>query len=405
MTAAAVRPEPSTGLSVIRQKVTDILLSDEARNQIAPLLPHGISLERVVSTIHAVVAENEKLLECTPASLIMAVSKGVKWDLEFGETVYLVPFDVKVSVKGKPDRWEKRAKAIRDYKGDIELVVGSGAARAVDAQCFYENEFFKYEQGTSPFIEHRPIVDVVKRGKMLGAYGWARISVHSIKIAVMSVEEIDKIRQEKSKSWKEGPLPDWYARKTLVHQVTKAIPKNPRLAKVLKDFEEEDTEIPDAEFEFVKESSASSGTVAGSAIQTPGGSVPAGPDAASVPEPAPAEPDLEPPDLNTMTLEEAKLVRLIGPPGSWNGKVGELLDGFSNKHLVQIRTWLREKIEEKGEDHDKELMATAISLILLDREESQSTLEFDSAKTADKIDRAQGAKPAAPAKPKKDLPF
>lgn len=245
---------PQPGTSVVRQRVAAILLSEDAKRQIAPFIPHGASLERVVSTVNQVVAENPELLECTPESLIMAVGRGVKWDLEFGETVHLVPFNVKVSKRGQPDQWEKRAKALRDWKGDIELVVKSGAARAVDAQCFYENEHFRYEQGTHPFIEHHPIVDPVKRGKMLGAYGWALISQRApLKIAVMSVAEIDKIRQEKSKSNKEGALPDWYARKTMVHQVTKAIPKNPNLAKVLREFEREEVEdIPEAEFEVTE---------------------------------------------------------------------------------------------------------------------------------------------------------
>lgn len=236
------------GTAIARQKVSAILLSDDAKRQIIPFLPHGISLERVVSTVAQVVAENTELLDCTPESLIMAVGKGVKWDLEFGETVHVVPFNVNLAKRDQPPRWEKRAKALRDYKGDIELVVRSGAARAVDAQCFYENEHFIYKQGTQPYIEHNPIVDEKKRGKMLGAYGWALISQRApLKIAVMSVAELDKIRQDKSKSWKEGPMPDWWARKTMVHQVTKAIPKNPKLAKVLHEFEQED-EIPEADF-------------------------------------------------------------------------------------------------------------------------------------------------------------
>lgn len=404
MTAAAVRPDPSTGLSLVRQQVSAILLSEEAKTQIAPLLSPGISLERVVSTIYQVVADNPELLECTPASLIMAVGKGVKWDLEFGETVHLVPFNVKVSKKGQPDKWEKRAKALRDYKGDIELVVGSGAARAVDAQCFYENEHFIYHQGTTPYIEHHPIVDVRARGKMLGAYGWAVISQRApLKVSVMAVEEIDKIRQEKSKSHKDGSLPDWYARKTMVHQVTKSIPKNPRLAKVLREFEQEEEDIPEAEFEIVNGNGGVAGAVAGSAVQTPGGSVPAEPATSS---PAPAEADyLTPPDLNTMTLEEAKATKLLGPPGSWNGKVGSLLDSFSNKHLEQIRTWLRDKIEEKGEDREKEIMASAISLILEDRAKDQANLEFNSSKTAEKIGKQQGAKPSELKKEAKPLPF
>lgn len=387
MTAAAVRPEPATGMAVIRQQVSAILLSDEAKSAIAPLLSPGVSIERVVSTIYQVVADNPELLECTPASLIMAVGKGVKWDLEFGETVHLVPFNVNLAKKDQQPRWEKRAKALRDYKGDIELVVRSGAARYVDAQCFYENEHFIYHQGTAPYIEHHPIVDTKARGKMVGAYGWALISQRTpLKASVMSVEEIDKIRQEKSKSWKNGPLPDWYARKTMVHQVTKSIPKNPRLARVLKEFDEE--EIPDAEFEVVDGGVSGDRAGAEDRPASPGGSVPAEPATAPT---APAD-YLTPPDDNVMTLEQAKATRLAGPPGSWSGKAGELLDSFSNKHLESIRTWCAVKIEEAGTDALKETMVDAITLILDDRAKDQTKLEFSGAKAADAVEAKQSAK-------------
>lgn len=396
MTAAAVRPEPATGMAVIRQQVSAILLSDEAKSAIAPLLSPGISIERVVSTIYQVVADNPELLECTPASLIMAVGKGVKWDLEFGETVHLVPFNVNLAKKDQQPRWEKRAKAIRDYKGDIELVIRSGAARFVDAQCFYENEHFIYHQGTAPYIEHHPIVDTKARGKMIGAYGWARISQRDpLKISVMAVDEIDKIRQEKSKSHKAGALPDWYARKTMVHQVTKSIPKNPRLMEVLREFEREEEEIPEADYEVLAN---------GTSATSPGASAPAKPAAASTaPEPtAPAEPSyLTPPDDDVMTLEQAKQTKLAGPPGSWSGKAGELLDSFSNKHLESIRTWCAQKIEEAGSDELKEAMVNAITLILDDRGKDQTALEFDSKKTADAVEAKQGGKKAEKGK----LPF
>jgi phage RecT family recombinase len=375
-------------------------MGDEAKRQITPLLPQGISLERVVSTLYQVVADNEELLECTPASLIMAVGRGVKWDLDFGETVHLVPFNVNLAKKGQTPRWEKRAKAIRDYKGDIELVIRSGAARHVEAQCFYANEPFKYEQGTAPFIEHHPIVDVAKRGPMVGAYAWARINTQSLKISVMAVPEIDKIRQEKSKSWKDGPLPDWYARKTLVHQVTKAIPKNAKLAEVLRQFDVEEEEIPEGEFEVVKE--------------TPVAAAPAAPAAAAPETAAPAaEPvddtpalEEEEADWAIMTLEQAKATKLLGVPGSWKGKVGTLLDSFSSKHLETIQSWLVEKIKEGGDDPDKQTMSDAISLILADRNKNQTTLEFDSAKTAGKVEAMQGTKPAAQKKgDSSGLPF
>lgn len=309
----ATAQAPATGMALTRQKVSAILTSGEAKAQIAPFLSPGVSLERVVSTINQVVAENPEILECTPASIILAVGKGVKQDLEFGETAHLVPFNHKVSKKGeKPERWEKRAKMLRDWKGDIELVKASGAARDLDAQCFYKNEHFVYHQGTNPYIEHHPIVDATERGPMVGAYAWALISQRQpLKIMAMSVAEIDKIRQEKSKSWKEGPLPDWYARKTLIHQITKALPKNRNLAPVLSAFDKEDLEIPDGEFEVVETEVAAGANAEEPVRATASPEVATASAAPSTPEPQPSSGKRRVPDDRLPTEEQvARLLEL-----------------------------------------------------------------------------------------------
>ena len=50
----------------------------------------------------------------------------------------------------------------------------------------------------------------------------------------MTVEEIDAIRQEKSRSWKKGALTEWYARKTVIRRAAKYLPRpSDKLAKAL----------------------------------------------------------------------------------------------------------------------------------------------------------------------------
>ena len=110
----------------------------------------------------------------------------------------------------------------------------------------------------------------------------------------------------------------------------------------------------------------------------------------------------EEPDSSMMTLEQAKLTCLLGPPGSWRGKVGTRLDTFSAPHLESIKKWLVEKIEEGGDDPDKQTMVTAITLLLQDRAKNQTTLPLDSAKTADAIEARQNAKKVDE---KEGLPF
>lgn len=378
MTAPAAAPQ-TTALTRTRERVSAILLNDEARRLITPFLHQGVSIERVISEVNRVAIENPELLDATPESLIVAVSQCAKWDLAIGETVHLVPFNVTVKgVQGAPDRKEKRIKALRDYKGMVEMVVRAGCARSIDAQNVYEKEVFKYHQGTDPWVEHFPILDPRARGKQIGSYAVARLSHYIKKIVFLSVEEIEKVRSSHSKQWKQGALPDWYGPKTCVHRVVKLIPKNPKLAEIIKAFEEE--EIPDAQYEVV-----STSATAGSEPQPADGSSPeSAPVEGATTAPAAATstdatPALEP-DPAAMTLDQAKGLKLFGQPGAWGGKAGELLDSFSTGHLQQIKRWCVDRIEENGDDPVKQETIIAIDLILADRAKDQTQLPLGNAK-------------------------
>lgn len=212
----------------LRSPIAQMLNKDGARALIEPMLRPGDSYERVIVEVYHAVQKNEDILKCTPQSIVNAVSRAVRSGLVIGEGVHLVPFGTTLQ-------------EIYDYKGRIQLITMAGAARAIDAQCVYEHEKFDYTQGTSPTLSHSPIMSPAKRGKMIGAYAIAdqgrRVPP---KILVLSVEEIDKVRQQYSKTHKKGDLPYWYAQKTCVHRLAKLLPKNPELAKVVALFEAED---------------------------------------------------------------------------------------------------------------------------------------------------------------------
>jgi hypothetical protein len=102
------------------------------------------------------------------------------------------------------------------YLGMAELMVASGAVRAVQARCVYENEEFQYEQGLDPILRHVPIGVPKERGALKGAYCILRIRGGDV-FDFMSIEDIDAIRNRYSKQWSEekvGACPPWYAEKT-----------------------------------------------------------------------------------------------------------------------------------------------------------------------------------------------
>ena len=202
-------------------------LMEARRNRIEPFLPEGVSLDRVMAAAWLATKDNPALLECEPESLVMAVAKVQQWGLEIGVTAYLVPFGKKVT-------------PVADYKGLVELVVASGAARAVESHVVYEKEHFEFEQGLTPKLVHRPAAMAKDRGKMIGVYCIIRLRFGHVQLHYMTIDEVDAIRQKHSKSWKAGDVPAWYARKTCVRQATKMLPKNARLAKALAVIEEEE---------------------------------------------------------------------------------------------------------------------------------------------------------------------
>jgi recombinational DNA repair protein RecT len=155
--------------------------------------------------------------------------------------------------EGLPDPVQgNKVKAVRDYKGDAELVINAGGAKFIDAFNFYSNERFEHEQGGTPFIRHTPLPPA-KRGALIGSYAVAIIGANlPPKLKVMYNEEIDEIRKKHSHEWKEGTLEQiprhFYGPKTCVKQICKLLPTNPRLQKVMAQLDEE--EIADADFEI-----------------------------------------------------------------------------------------------------------------------------------------------------------
>lgn len=212
-----------------------IASSKDARASILPFLPEGVSLERVAASLRLAIARDKdgNLKKCNPMSVFMAVAKVQQWGLEIGETAHLVPFGAECV-------------PVADYKGLAELVISAGVARHVESHIVYEKETFRVRRGSAPDIYHELIADPKQRGRMLGAYALFHLRGGVHVVEYMTVEEIDAIRQQYSKQWKKGALPEWYARKTVVRRGVKLLPKNPRLLERLAALDNEVVEVPEA---------------------------------------------------------------------------------------------------------------------------------------------------------------
>lgn len=225
-TAVVHTGTPGTAVAKQEHPIITLLKEPMALQMIQPMLPKGTGIKQILAEVFFAVRQNPDIAKCVPASIVQAVATCARWDLVIGETCHLVPYKVKVSKKGEPDRWEKRLVAQQDYRGKIELVKRTGAARAVTAEVVYQGDHFRPMLGTSPMIEHVP---AFKSKTITHAYAVAHHGATvPPTIVVMPIADIEALRKS-SKQW--GPemireCPPWWAKKAVVHAVTKLLPKS-----------------------------------------------------------------------------------------------------------------------------------------------------------------------------------
>ena len=114
---------------------------------------------------------------------------------------------------------------IIDYKGLVELIRRSGDVTGIRAETVCEHDEFDWINGE---ITHK--VDWRRpRGQVQAVYAEAKMKDGDIQTAVMTVEEVEAIRQ-RSRAGNNGPWKtDWseMAKKTVVRRLSKMLPLSP----------------------------------------------------------------------------------------------------------------------------------------------------------------------------------
>jgi recombination protein RecT len=186
------------------------------------LLPRGYDPARLITGAMVAVTKNPDLEKCTTRSVALALARIAQWGLEVNETAHLVPYG-------------RECTPVADYKGLIQLMMDAGARKVV-AREVRDGDHFEFEYGLEERLVHRPLAS--RQGKILGAYAIVTLRGGVQQFEYMTAAEIDAIRQAKSKAWKQGPLTGWYAKKTVIRQVSKYVPRTARLTAVLEHDEE-----------------------------------------------------------------------------------------------------------------------------------------------------------------------
>lgn len=319
-------------------------------DQVAAIAGKALDPERVLKIVLDAAASNEKLLACSPESLLRAMLYCAKIRLEpvgaWG--VWLVPYGTAVT-------------PIIDYRALISLVKRAGDVRTVSAHVVYEHDVFDVQFGDDESIRHVPELDSEKRGKLKAVYAIATLKDGMRQRVVLAKADVDRYRA-KSKASGSGPWVTDYeamAMKTAIKRLCNLLPIPHDMGSVL-DEEERAQGIDPATIdpttgEVLDEEPAPAQVAAGSskadALKAQLRAAAAGPvvdttatpiDAAGASEPsrppedAPASPaaaEDAPPFTEAdmadfrakLTALEAELVDLAGPTkakAAWNGASG-----------------------------------------------------------------------------------
>jgi recombination protein RecT len=151
------------------------------------------------------VQNNDKLMEAEPQSILMASAVAGTLNLPIDPNLgqaYIIPYNVKIKEKGKPDRWEKRAQFQIGYKGLIQLGHRSRQFAGLNSSDVREGEFKGVDRMTG---EHTFdwIQDNDEREKLpiIGFVGYFKLTNGFAKSMYMTANQMNQHGSKYSKTF------------------------------------------------------------------------------------------------------------------------------------------------------------------------------------------------------------
>lgn len=202
----------------------------------------GISVDRFIRTVVVAVQQQPKLLDCTGQSLWLACQQAAKDGLlPDGKDGAIVIRKARNSARPVAT-WQIMVGGLR------KKVHQSDEIATWEVHLIRANDEFEYALGDNPYIIHKPHLSG-EPGAIVGAYSVALLKSGERSREVMSVAEINAIRDKYSESWKNNkaysPWTTSYGemcRKTVARRHSKVLPMSSDLDEIIQ--RDEDTAEP-----------------------------------------------------------------------------------------------------------------------------------------------------------------
>ena len=244
----------SDQLVAVQRDVKAWLQKPEVVASITAALPRHMDGEKFAKIALTAINKNPKLLECTRESLMLAMLQSAALGLEpNGRDAHLIPY-------GNVCQFQL------DYKGIVQLVRRSGEIADIHCDVVRRGDLFTYKFGK--VVDHVPwfLRDDAKKpataGEIYAIYSRVEMKDGGIACDVMSVEEVNQIRDGRSQGYKSAKKYNkshpWdyeeqggsyceMAKKTVFKRHSKWLPISSELAEALtKEDEADDALVIDA---------------------------------------------------------------------------------------------------------------------------------------------------------------
>lgn len=200
----------------------------------------------MASTVNAI-ARDPNLARCmleSPRTVIGGVYVAASLGFEINSPIglcYLIPRygkDKIASDKAGEDIYKWQANFQLGYQGTVTLLYRSGEISYIGTEEVYEEDHFKYQLGTNPFIEHIPY-DGPNPGKVIKYYAVVKLKNGGSLFKVWSAEKVLEHAKQFSSSYSKkydnfsGPWGKNFAsmaKKTVLLDCMKLAPKSTQLA-------------------------------------------------------------------------------------------------------------------------------------------------------------------------------
>lgn len=188
------------------------------------VLPPHVAPERFARVCITAITQDQKLLACTPKSILEACLTAAQLGLEPNKHIgegYFIPFwDSKEGIN--------KCQWMTGYKGFQTLARNSGEVSMLDAQVVYSDDTFEYEYGLDAKLRHIPAEGERQDDRISHAWAMVKYKDGAYAFRVLTRAEIDK-RRRVSKNSDKGPWKDWLpemCRKTAIRALSSSLPKS-----------------------------------------------------------------------------------------------------------------------------------------------------------------------------------